>query len=51
MVVACSKCSNPAVIFLRYNGTHLCRKHFSEYVDRRVKREVRKQRGNRRFKR
>lgn len=51
MAVTCSKCSNPAVTFIRYNGTHLCAEHFTEYVERRVKREVRKQRKDRRFKR
>ena len=29
--------------FVRYNGTHLCARHFMRYVDRRVKREIRKQ--------
>ncbi len=28
---------------MRYNGTHLCAEHFMRYVDRRVKREIRKQ--------
>jgi uncharacterized protein (TIGR00269 family) len=35
------------VTFIRYNGTHLCKEHFTEYVERRVKREIRRQRiGN-----
>jgi len=42
-VVACSKCPQPAVTFIRYNGTHLCHHHFVEYLEKRVKREVRKQ--------
>lgn len=29
--------------FIRYNGTHLCEQHFSEYVEKRVKREIRDQ--------
>lgn len=40
---SCSKCAQPAVIFIRYNGLHLCRDHFSEFVLRRVKREAKKQ--------
>lgn len=39
----CSKCSAPAVTYIRYNGAHLCREHFLEYVEKRVKREVRLQ--------
>jgi len=39
----CSKCSAPAVTYIRYNGSHLCQAHFLEYVERRVKREVRQQ--------
>ncbi|NLX47385.1 MAG: TIGR00269 family protein [Euryarchaeota archaeon] len=39
----CSKCSAPAVTFIRYNGSHLCRAHLIEYVERRVKKEVRAQ--------
>lgn len=42
-MVRCSKCNQSAVTFLRYNGTHLCRRHFIEYVEKRVKKEVRKQ--------
>jgi len=50
MTLLCSKCSKPAVTFIRYNGTHLCKEHFTQYVEKRVKREIRKQRGERRFK-
>ena len=39
----CSKCSAPAVTFIRYNGAHLCQAHLLEYVEKRVKREVRSQ--------
>ena len=42
-MVRCSKCSADAVTFIRYNGTSLCSEHFTEYVDKRVKREVRSQ--------
>ena len=39
----CDLCSRDAVTYIRYNGTHLCGEHFMRYVDRRVKREIRKQ--------
>ncbi|HDM67419.1 MAG TPA: tRNA 2-thiocytidine biosynthesis protein TtcA, partial [Thermoplasmatales archaeon] len=43
MTVKCSKCHRRAVTFIRYNGTHLCREHFLEYVRRRVKKDIKKQ--------
>lgn len=42
-MVQCSKCGRDAVTFIRYNGSHLCPVHFDEYVERRVKRELRDQ--------
>ncbi len=41
----CSKrsCSNSAIIHQRYSGLHLCDVHFIEDVERKVKREMRKQ--------
>jgi uncharacterized protein (TIGR00269 family) len=42
-MASCSKCNLPAITFIRYNGNHLCTRHFSEYVERRVKRELREQ--------
>ena len=39
----CDLCDREAVTFVRYNGSHLCDRHFMRYVDRRVKREIRKQ--------
>ncbi len=39
----CDHCQNDAVTFIRYNGSHLCSGHFMSYVERRVKRELRKQ--------
>lgn len=30
-------------MFVRYSGAHLCRNHFSEFVERRVKHELRRQ--------
>ncbi|MBR3477250.1 MAG: TIGR00269 family protein [Candidatus Methanomethylophilaceae archaeon] len=39
----CDLCRNDAITFVRYNGTHLCGEHFMRYVDKRVKKEIRKQ--------
>jgi len=41
--VDCSRCTSPAVTWIRYSGEHLCRAHVLESVERRVKREVRAQ--------
>ena len=43
MPKTCSKCKKPAVTFIRYNGTHLCKDHFIKYFEKRVKKEVKKQ--------
>ena len=43
MTKTCSKCSKPAVTFIRYNGTHLCRDHFIQYFEKRVKKDIKKQ--------
>jgi uncharacterized protein (TIGR00269 family) len=43
MTKQCFKCKKPAVTFIRYNGTHLCKTHFIEYFDKRVKKEIKKQ--------
>ncbi|MDO5861273.1 MAG: TIGR00269 family protein [Thermoplasmata archaeon] len=42
-MTACDICGREAATFVRYNGTHLCPEHFMSYVERRVKREIRKQ--------
>jgi len=39
----CDQCSREAVTLIRYNGTHLCDEHFISYVEKRVKKEIRKQ--------
>jgi uncharacterized protein (TIGR00269 family) len=39
----CSKCSSKAVTFIRYNGSHLCKQHFEEFFEKRVKKAVRAQ--------
>ncbi len=39
----CSKCPKSAVTFIRYNGTWLCKTHFLQYVEKRVKKEIKQQ--------
>ncbi len=39
----CDRCGQPAAAFLRYSGAHLCPAHFEDYVERRVKQEIRRQ--------
>lgn len=39
----CDICANDAVTYIRYNGTHLCPEHFMKFVEKRVKREIRRQ--------
>jgi uncharacterized protein (TIGR00269 family) len=43
MTVQCLKCKKPAITFIRYSGAHLCKTHFIEYVERRVKKDIKKQ--------
>jgi len=43
MTKSCSKCQKPAVTFIRYNGTHLCKDHFIDYFEKRVKKDIKKQ--------
>jgi uncharacterized protein (TIGR00269 family) len=42
-VPSCSSCNEPAVTFLRYAGTHLCRDHFIRSFERRAKADIAKQ--------
>ncbi len=39
----CSFCRGEAVYEARYSGARMCRYHFTESVERRVKREIRAQ--------
>ena len=39
----CDLCSKEAVTLIRYNGSHLCPDHFMRFVERRAKKEIRKQ--------
>jgi len=41
--VKCSHCDSEAVTYIRYNGSHLCSSHFRRYVEKRVKKELRRQ--------
>ncbi|HEY0089877.1 MAG TPA: ATP-binding protein, partial [Candidatus Lokiarchaeia archaeon] len=43
MAKTCSKCKKPAITFIRYNGSHLCKSHFIEYFEKRVKKDIKKQ--------
>jgi len=43
MTKVCSKCNKPAITFIRYNGTSLCKDHFIQYFEKRVKKEIKKQ--------
>lgn len=43
MKTKCTRCNNDAVYEARYSGEYLCRKHFIESFERRVKKEVRDQ--------
>ena len=38
----CSKCNHEAIIYQKYSNAHLCREHFIEDVERKVKRDIRK---------
>ena len=42
-VPTCLKCDREPITLIRYNGAHLCEEHFQEFVERRVRKEVRKQ--------
>lgn len=39
----CDKCGRQSIVFVRYSGAHLCAEHFSDFVERRVKHEIREQ--------
>jgi len=43
MAKICFKCKKPAITYIRYNGTHLCKDHFNEYFEKRVKKDIKKQ--------
>ncbi len=39
----CSKCGREAIVKIRYAGISLCKEHFMEFIERKVKREIREQ--------
>lgn len=39
----CDKCSATAVLFQKYSGLHLCKKHFAADVEKKIKKELRKE--------
>ena len=39
----CDKCSASAILFQRYSGLHLCKSHFFIDVEKKIKRQVRKE--------
>ncbi len=39
----CDKCGKDAIVEIKYSGMKLCKEHFLEFVDRKVKREIRNQ--------
>ncbi|PAV13810.1 ATP pyrophosphatase [Methanosarcina spelaei] len=43
MTIKCKKCNHEAVIFQKYSGMHLCKKHFVEDVERKIKLTIRKE--------
>jgi len=43
MTIQCMKCKKPAITFIRYSGAHLCKNHFTEFVEKRVKKDLKKQ--------
>jgi len=38
----CQRCSKSAVIYQKYSNAHLCKSHFMEDVERKIKRDIRK---------
>ncbi|MDY6959897.1 MAG: tRNA 2-thiocytidine biosynthesis TtcA family protein, partial [Halobacteriota archaeon] len=40
--IKCFKCNGEAIIFQRYSGMHLCKNHFLEDVERKIKKSIRK---------
>lgn len=40
---SCSKCAAAAVILVPYSGQHLCRRHFLDFTERRIRKAVREQ--------
>ncbi|MDD3041818.1 MAG: TIGR00269 family protein [Methanosarcinaceae archaeon] len=45
MIIKCKKCNGEAIIFQKYSGLHLCKKHFIADVERKIKLTIRKHYG------
>jgi uncharacterized protein (TIGR00269 family) len=43
MTIKCKKCNHESIIFQKYSGMHLCKKHFVEDVERKIKLTIRKE--------
>jgi len=43
MTIKCKKCTHDAIIFQKYSGMHLCKKHFVEDVERKIKLTIRQE--------
>lgn len=43
MTIKCKKCNHYAIIFQKYSGMHLCKKHFVEDVERKIKLTIRQE--------
>lgn len=41
-MIRCIKCNCDATTYIKYSGAHLCRYHFIEFVEKRVKKNLRK---------
>ena len=42
-MMKCTKCNREAEFFVPYAGIHLCRDHFIEFIDKKVKAEIKEQ--------
>ncbi|MFP4655590.1 MAG: TIGR00269 family protein [Methanohalobium sp.] len=42
MGIKCTKCDNESIIYQKYSGMHLCKKHFVEDAERKIKLTIRK---------
>ncbi|OGS43730.1 MAG: TIGR00269 family protein [Euryarchaeota archaeon RBG_13_57_23] len=42
-MTSCDKCRGRAIVHIRYSGAHLCKSHFCDFVEKRVRHELRKQ--------
>lgn len=42
-MTSCDKCAKPSAVYVRYSGARLCKRHFCDFVEKRVRHELRKQ--------